>query len=206
MTDEPVFDLIASTVAVLFPPAAAPPAIGQEQLTAILRPQLTVGGSPDGSTVISSSRDQIDVTVASNKIDVKDQSGDLSHARLNVPRVLREFLGMITQETIGTYGINFIVQLEIEQSERWLGENMLHPRLTERLGAPPASKRISLVVPRDPKVLTVAFENRDDSRIVINYNASQPSERLPEIEQLATEIETQYRELEQIILELGIPA
>jgi hypothetical protein len=197
-------ELILSTIAVVFQPGESPRQIdiGGEALTAILRRPLTVAQGPD-ILIVTSNRDQIEVQIFPNKIDVRELSGDIAQGRSKIPRIVHEFLSILTDMRIQSYGVNFNLEINVERPREWLGNNLLNPGLAES-GTTLSSNLVSLVLERPPKVWTVRFEAQADDKLNINFNASEHTETLPNRENLDNELKAQYEALKEFLDHLGL--
>ena len=206
MDYRPELELIVSTVAVLLVPRdlSIPHDINPDELTTILRKPLNISQMPGGLTIIISNRDQVEVQLFANKIDVRDSSGDVAQAGKTIPRVIRKFCDtVLTGETIITYGINFIVEFDREGPKEWLGQNLLKDSLVNKLGGSPSSNLIQVNLDRPPKTLSVSLEVRPNEKLSINFNASQPSNSLPSDGELARELQEQYEVLKDLVAKIG---
>lgn len=198
------FDLIVSTIAVLFEPSDTrqPTGITSEQLSAVIRKPLSIGQTPDGGTIISSNRDQIEIQLFPNKIDVRESSGDPQQGGRKIPRVLHEFMAIVHDAPIRSYGMNFILDVYTRDPSAWLSVNLLNQELASTLGSPVSSNVVSLIFDRPPKTLTVRFESREPDRINVNFNATEHADTLPPQEQLEVELTDLYESLQGILVKL----
>ena len=186
-------DLVLATIAILFePPEMAQPVSTQEQLGAVLRRPFTIGQTADGRLIVNSNRDQIEVQLYPNKIDVRDSSGELAKAKVKVPEVLSKIMALVFQDAspnIKTYGINIVVEFPIAEPNTWIGETFLKDELSTIFGPPISSNEIAIRASEPPKTIIVKMLSRENSRININFSASEDTESLPDVDRLAEELE-----------------
>jgi hypothetical protein len=205
LADASQFDLIVSTAAVLFEPRDDPPpsGISNEQLSSIIRAPLAVGQAVDGRTIISSNRDQIEIQVLHNKIDVREVSGNPQEGARKIARVLHEFLALANRGPVHTYGLNFILDIPLANPGSWLGEHLLIQDLPSKLSASVSSKGVSFVFDRAPKTLEFKFAPREPDKINVNINSSEEVDSLPPQEQVMGELIELYESLEPYLDLLG---
>ena len=186
-------DLVLATIAILFePPEMSHPVITQEQLGDVLRRPFTIGQTADGRLIVNSNRDQIEVQLYPNKIDVRDSSGELAKAKVKVPEVLSKIMALVFQDAspnIKTYGINIVVEFPIAEPNTWIGETFLKDELSTIFGPPISSNEIAIRASEPPKTIIVKMLSRENSRININFSASEDTESLPDVDRLAEELE-----------------
>ena len=198
-------ELIMSTVAVVLMPNAPLPQIGirPSGLETILKRPLSISQSPEGP-IVTSNRDQVEVQLFPNKIDVRESSGDVTQAKSKVPRIMHGFLGILPGISIQSYGVNFISEIKVESPLEWLGNSLINPSLACKLGSSLSSKSVTLLLDRPPKAWTVQLEALPDDRLGVNFNASESTVALPNREKLASEIEQQYEELNEFLAQIGL--
>lgn len=170
----------------------AHPVITQEQLGDVLRRPFTIGQTADGRLIVNSNRDQIEVQLYPNKIDVRDSSGELAKAKVKVPEVLSKIMALVFQDAspnIKTYGINIVVEFPIAEPNTWIGETFLKDELSTIFGPPISSNEIAIRASEPPKTIIVKMLSRENSRININFSASEDTESLPDVDRLAEELE-----------------
>ena len=206
MVNDRQMEILVSTIAVLLVPPTelVPVGITEDALTGILRRPLTVGEASGGRTIISSNRDQVDVQLFPNKLDVRDVSGDAAEGRRKIPRILTEFLALLANPTITSIGINFIVELSQAEPTQWLGTNFLDPDLATRLGAQPTCNDIALILEVPPKVRNVRFTAQGSDRINVNFNASEETQELPSPKRLEQDLQEQFDTLRRLIEKLEL--
>ena len=198
------FDLLASTVALVFQPPLQPPVSisGQEMAKFLHMP--SPGYSPDGSVAINSHRDQIEVFVSANKLDVRNLSGNFEKGYEKVPEVLHGMYNLLGADSPTSVGINFVLSVPKEEPQAWIGQSFLSEDIASIFKGSLASDMISVIYERDNKVITVRFEARPDSAITVNFNASQDVTALPGQEQIAADIATQRGILNELLEGLDV--
>ena len=132
-TNEQV-ELIMSTVAVVLntPTSLSSTAIKADQLEAVLRRPLSFLQGPEGP-IISSNRDQTEIHLLNNKFDVRESVATLINQETKSPRIATGFLGILGTVEIRSYGVNFILELNVEKPEEWLGANLINPAIATNL-------------------------------------------------------------------------
>ena len=200
-------ELILSTIVVVLAPSVPPRLIDIEPhgLEAILRRPLTFSQSPVGP-IITSNRDQIEIAFSSNRIDVRESSGDVAQAKSKISRIIHGFLALATLAEVSaqSYGVNFISEINVERPHEWLGNNLLNPNLASKFGTSFSSNLVTLILDRPPKVWTVRFEARPGDRFSVNFNASENTGALPNQEKLEHDIEEQYKSLNEFLSQIGL--
>lgn len=197
-------DLMSSGLAVLIEPADHPEvaSISQEELHDLLNPPFNIVQGP-GLLSITSQRDQVQIQLGSNKIDVQDQSGDLGHGRRTVPEVLHGFWGLMKEPQVHSYGINFILKVSMAGPEQWIGSHLLVKKAAG--GNKPSSPLVAVKLRKPPKEWTVRFEASGQDSIVVNFNASEDGDGdLLSQDALAKEIAEQYGLMEEYLQSLGL--
>ena len=181
MSELPPVDLMFSTVAVVFEPTPDLPVfrITDEVLTNILQHPLNIGNSPGGQIVIGSPRDNIEIQLAPNKIDVRNVSGDNVTGEESIPHILHGFLQILDNPALVSYGINFVVELPVAAPAHWIANQLAHPQMQEYFGDNLASNRMHLQFQDGQKDVTLQIGVRGDGHINMNFNASENISVLP---------------------------
>jgi hypothetical protein len=185
-------DLVLATIAILFEPPTAASPITQEQIGDVLRRPINIGQTPDGRLIINSNRDQIEIQIYPNKVDVRDLRGELAKAMEKVPEAVFKIMALVFQDAppkIHTYQINIVVEIPVVDPNTWMGETFLKEDLSAFFGPPISSNEIAIRANEPPKPIIVKILSRDDSRININFSASEETEPLPDKDRLAEELE-----------------
>ena len=195
-----------STIAVVFQPSTPQISISEEKLSTILRRPISIGQTPDGQSLISSNRDQIEVQLSVNRLNVRELSGIPNQGRDKIPGIVSEFSTIICipTETALTYGVNFILEIPKEEPDRWLGDNLLNPALRGKIDVPVSTRLVSIAFSKPPKNWTVKFESRENSKINVDLNASERTEMLPNADRLREEMEQQFEALLEFLTLLGL--
>ena len=197
-------ELILSTIAVVFAPYDPSVPIIGINLEKILRRPLNVSKGPEGS-VITSNRDQVEVQLLINKLDVREFSGDVAQAKSKVPRIVHGFLSMLPEIIkIQSYGVNLILEIDEEKPSEWLGNRLLNPDLASQFGTSLSSNLVAMLFDRPPKTWTVRFQALPDDRLSVNCNVTERTSELPSQEKLGDEIERQCKALKKFLSEIGI--
>jgi hypothetical protein len=220
VVDEKNVYIVASTIAVLFEVPDTPIGLNQEVMGKLLTPPLTVAQGPTGSLMIASQRQQIDVQVDANKVNVRglsgnrgsDGTGPVVFKGRPVARVLFDFLQYI-HTPVRAYGINFDVAVPVaDGAEQWIVNTLLKPTLRDELPVKvpeesPAilrSGQVKLSMEYGPKTLNIEFKAGSDGRIRVDYNAHQDVSILPEEAKLTDEQISQFSQLVNFLNSLGV--
>ena len=197
-------ELILCSIATVFTSSHGPAraTISEKTLQGLLKPPLNIVDDPMRGLLINSTRDQIEVTLTTGKVDVRDLSGDLNHASNRISAVVHEFMDCLSDYELVSYGINFIVKFTGADSKEILLRQMLSPEIVERLGRGVSSNSINLVLEGQPKVLTLKFDLRSNTDVNINFNASENTATLPRAADLTGDIQAQYNQLLGILGQL----
>ena len=190
--------MLASVAIIFIPPDSQDP-ITPNQLAKILKRPLGLGQTQEGLAVVNSSRDQIELQIAPNKLDVRDLSGNFEQAKNKVPEVVSNIMNLLGDPVVTSFGVNFILETSINDAYAWIGSRFLNQELSKELGSTVASNVVSIRINRPPKALTLRIESSDDSRITVNYNASEQTDALPGLDKFARELEEQNNQLFAII-------
>ena len=94
-------DIVATTIAVLFDPLDSVPGISEQELSQLVRRPLAIGHTLEGVLVVSSNRDQAEIHLALNKLDVRDLTGNVAESKTRIPGLLRKFHGLSPIRTPG---------------------------------------------------------------------------------------------------------
>lgn len=204
MTSGISLELVLSSIALVIEPneLTQPVSITQEVLTPILRGPLNIGQTGDGRTIIGSVRDQIEVQFSPTKIDIRDLSGAFEQSVERIPRLVGEFLALLPQGQISSYGVNFVVEFKIENSEHWLSTKLLHPELANIMSSPVSTSLTVLKFDSPPNTLILRFEIRSGGVINLNFNSSTPAEAYPEHDVVARDMRDEYERLSTIVRSL----
>ncbi len=210
MSESKTVDLLLSTVAVVMDPAsqASPINVPNDLVTGILREPINVSVDPIGQLTVTSTRDQIELQLLNNKIDVREVSGDREQGIAKIPRIVHELMALLENPRLRTYGINFVVELPQDDARTWLSSKLLSPVIRDRLEGQLSSNQVNLVLDRSPEVLTVLLTSRGANKINVNFNASvnfdasEESAELPSIEGLGQEMVKQYQTLIELLGQL----
>ena len=196
MSETERLELLVSTIAVVFDPTHQPSPISiPSDLTGILRQPVNVSGDPLGQLVLTSTRDQTELILSGNKIDVRDLSGKLDQGVAKIPRIVHELGALLGNPGLRSYGINFILELSKDDATNWLATNLLSPVVRESLEGQLSSNHINLTLHRPPKTLAIQLASSVVDKINVNFNASGEATELPSAEHLRQDMDDQYRTL-----------
>ena len=202
MTSE-TLDYVASTVAVIFEPQPqASLSLNGEALARVMHLP-TPNYAPDGSLVINSRRDQVEVALSPNKVDVRDVGLGTDNNE-KIPRILHGVWALLRPEGLRSFGINFVVSVPRENPGGWIAQTFLSQRLWEIIQLPYNSDAVRISYQRPDKRITIRFESGPDSTVIINFNASQEITDLPEREILEKDIAAQRAVLVSLLEALEI--
>ena len=198
-------DLIMVTVAVVYADDVEV-SVDKEQLFEILHPPVNLGSTPDGQTVISSSRDQVEVLLTPRRINVREVSGNIETAPARVAQVLYWFIDrFFSQSPVVSYGINFVSEAQVEDPRGWIAAQLLNTKGLAPLGKLEGSGGVNIILDRSPKRWTVKFDApQERQRITIDLNSHETVGALPDVATLPREIAQHYGDLNASLIELGL--
>ena len=186
-------EFISSTVAVVYGPQFQPKAPVSAQAIAEFLQRPTANLAPDGSVVITSHRDQVEVLLSGPKVDVRDVSGSYEKTHEKIPNVLHGICRLVSDDFPISFGVNFVVLVPKDNPGGWIAQTFLNNELNSIIETPLESGGVSLIYDQYDKRVTVRFDPSPDSSVMVNFNASQEITNLPGQEQLATDIKSQRK-------------
>ena len=200
MIDQTNIVIIMSTIAVMTAPPAQPRSINQKDLQQVLARPLAIGQSPEG-VLVSSQRDQIEVIVGGNKINVRDFSGEPRFSESKIPSILRFFLG---PSQINSYGVNFLITVPRVEPLQWIRDNILSPQISERTQKTLIGGSGTLKIAFEHKTWNIKLEPGEVDTINVDFNASEETQQLPDDARLCQELQEQFDDLLRFLNDLGL--
>lgn len=200
MIDQTNIDVIMSTIVVITASLPQPRSIDQKDLQQVLTRPLAIGQSPEG-ILVSSQRDQIEVIVGGNKINVRDLSGQLRFSESKIPPILHFFLG---SSQINSYGVNFIVVVPRVEPLQWMRDNILSPQISERTQKTLIGGAGTLKIVFKDKTWNIKLEHGEGDTINVDFNASEETQQLPDNDRLCQELQEQFDALLGFLNDLGL--
>ncbi len=197
-------DLLASTIAVVFEPTPQPTPINisAELLAGILREPLNVSADPAGQIMVTSTRDQVELQLLRNKIDVRDVSGDRDQGLAKIPRIVHEFMALLGDVPLQSFGINYIVEVSKDNARDWIATKLLSPTISERIEGQLSSNHVNLILEQTSKTLTIQLSSRVATKMNVNFNVSELTVELPSAENLRAYMDEQYQALIGLLRQL----
>ncbi len=200
MINQESINLVISTIAIIIVPPVQPRSIDQKVLQQVLTRPLTIGQSPEG-LMVSSQRDQIEAIVGGNKINVRDLSGNTVFSESKIPSILHFFLG---PSQVTSYGVNLIITVPRVEPLQWLRDNILSPQISERTKKTLMGGAGALKIAADKKTWNIKLEPGEDDIISIDFNASEETQKLPDVSGLCQELQEQFDALLRFLNDLGL--
>jgi hypothetical protein len=200
LIDQENIDIIMSTIAVITAPPAQPRSIDQKDLQQVLTRPLAIGQSPDG-ILVSSQRDQIEVIVSGNKINVRDLSGEPRFSESKIPSTLHFFLG---SSQIKSYGVNFIINVPRVEPLQWIRDNILSSQIPKRTQKTLIGGAGTLKIANGSKTWNIKLEPGEGDTINVDFNASEETQQLPDNSRLSQELQEQFLALLRFLNDLGL--
>jgi len=200
LIDQANIDIMMSTIAVITAPPAQPRSIDQKDLQQVLTRPLAIGQSPEG-LLVSSQRDQIEVIVGGNKINVRDLSGEPRFSQSKIPPTLHFFLG---PSQINSYGVNFTIAVPRVEPLQWLRDNILSPQISERTRKTLIGGAGALKIAVEHKTWNIKLESGEGDTINVDFNASEETQQLPDNGRLRQELQEQFDALLRFLNDLGL--
>lgn len=197
-------EIVASTIAIVFEPLDSPPSLKDQDLTALMRRPLALGQTVNGLLVVSSNRDQAEFHLGANKLDVRDLSGEIANAKTRIPSLLRQVYDLISNPPLRTIGFNFIIEFEVPDAQKVLADCLLKSDSVPP-GTDLRSNSVSLVFQHSSgKAWALRFSTRSNEVVILNFNASQDTDSLPDGAALGGELESQYEQMIKFVKSLKL--
>lgn len=204
----PSRDVMLSTIAVLFTPPDHPVTVSRQQAEEVMRPPLTIAKSLIGPDLIVSQREQVEIQLAVNKVDVRDVSGNQDFSDSRVPELLTWILGIIEPSEFISFGVNFIVQIDPVAVDEWSIPHLAHPNLTsfgESLGISVSRVDSTLRCEVPPKQWNIKFEMKpENDAVMVDLNAHEKISNMPSTTDLLSEMTDQFAKLSQFLDKLKL--
>lgn len=185
-------DLVLITVATLFEPVTGPPTIGEPDVLKVLRRPVTMAQTTTGSLVISSNRDRKEIVLSPNKIDVRDTTEDIATAKESIPGLMRFFWELLGNPQLSLLGVNFVLESESQDTQRWLADKSIGAKFREKANDPISSKSVSLTFDNLDHEWTISFSAPTSERLSVNFNASRAIADMPDDAEISASMDTQY--------------
>ncbi len=178
-----------------------------DELKGIIHPPLSIGSSPDGVTIASSARDQIDILLGQSRVQVRDNSGQ-EPGKKPVPKVIYDVLVPlgVTYRAFGlNYGLAFTVKSDLSPAklirDKFLNVAFLEPKL----GAPLEGASVRLYYPKGAKIcnlLLEPYEGPTADRFHIDLNVHEDTTTLPSQDALAESFKKEHDDLLKFLTSL----
>lgn len=191
-----------ATIVALVVSDGEPPNIDQRSLESVLRRPLTIGQTAAG-LLVGSQRDQIEVIVATGRIEARDLSGSDDFGTRKTSSVLSFFVRE-GHYGLTTYGVNFVLSLLCPNPEAWIVDNILARDLAEKSGRTLLGGGAHLRLAAGEKLWRVSFDPAENDSLILNFNASQKAGQLPTADALMAEQAKQYEALLKFLEQLGL--
>ena len=192
MVEKTKIGIDMATIAVLTAPSQLL-SISQQELEQHLTPPLTIGQSQEG-LLVSSQKDQIQVLAGGIKLNVRDLSGRKTFTRSKIPKILHYFIKTFGLQ-VNSYGVNFVINLPCEQSDKWISDNILSTQVFKKTGKKLVGGAATVKLVSEQKIWNVKFETYSDKKIKVDFNASQNIQQLPNEKTLKIELQEQFNDL-----------
>ena len=193
--------LVMSTIAITHE-IPEPKNVNIKELEQFLSPPITVGAGPEGS-IIGSQREQIEVIIANVKINVRDLSGKKDFTGSKVGMILNHFVANFGLK-VNSYGVNFVLRVSCSAPKKWIMENILSSRISERTNRKLVGGAATVSLEAERKTWNIRFESIDDNKLAVDFNASEKTVKLPETDVLSGELKTQWELLGKFLGDLGL--
>lgn len=193
--------MVMSTVAVLHD-VPTPKTLEVKLFEQLLSPPISVTSSTAGM-LISSQRDQIEVLVENNKTDFRDLSGRKDFSSNKLAEVIEYFVSQFGLKP-NTYGINFILRIPHIESKKWIMGNILSSGISEKTKKELVGGSGTVSMKSGRKIWNVVFESADNDKIMVNFNATEKTSKLPSVEPLLNDMKKQWNSLVKFINALGL--
>ena len=199
MADKSSWDISQSTIAVAIQPPAPPLDIGDSDVRSLMRPPFSIGQGPAGESLLSSTRDQLEVIFSPTKINVRDLSGRRQFGESKVPEILHIFVGKYGTP-IQSFGINFVILIPKPDPQGWIKRVLLNPKIEGASGLRVIGGQAQVSLQSNPKTLNISFQRaQDNSGIEMNFNASENTHELPVPNSLRQSMDEQLNGLRELV-------
>ena len=202
MVDTNKIDVTISTIAIVTEPRQQALAIDQKELEQVLTRPLSVVQSPV-ALVVSSQRDQLEAILSGNKTNIRDLSGRKTFLPSKIPTVLNFFIQKFALQVI-SYGVNFIVTMPCVQPAQWIANNLISSRVLEKTGKTPIGRICVVSVRSGRKTWNIKLEPIDDSTLNVDFNASEETQQLPDVNTMHNELQEQFDGLLKFLNDLEL--
>ena len=195
--------LTMSNIAVLTEIPDQPVSIDQNTFGHMLTPPLNIGQTIGGQLVISSPRDQLEVVLVGNRIEVRDLSGKTEFSERKIPKLVGDLLQFITAPVKG-YGINFHLTIKHDNAAQWLVDLIFSHEIKERTGKSLVGGSATLRMEHKSKMWQITLQPRSVSELQVDFNAHENTQQLPQEEHLQGEMAEQFDALLETLTDLGL--
>ncbi len=176
-----------------------------QSLTTVLKQPLNLGVSVTGELTVVSTRDQMELYLSPNKIDVRDISGEPDQRGEKIAEVAHALLLLLDNPSLQSIGTNFIATVSVPDSAKWLASHLSLSDFENEMEEQLSSNQINLVFQRTAdNVVTIQLHSQSDDELYINFNASDQRSDLPSVSELANGVRTQYAFLERVLALLEV--
>ncbi len=203
MVDKDKIYFVMSTIAVIIEKPIEQLRMDQKELEEILHRPVTIGQSPEG-LVISSQRDQLEITVSPIRINVRDLSGTHDFEKCKIPEVLL-FMVQKFEASLSSYGVNFLMNLPYDADPgEWIRDNILSENLAAKTGKKLLSGKAGIQLESGHKQWNIRLDSTNDGQILIDFNAHEEAKELPGKDSLITQLKEQHDGLLEFLNSLGL--
>lgn len=193
--------LVVSTIAITHEVPAVSK-VNVKELEQFLSPPITVGVGLEGS-MIGCQREQIEIVTANVKTDVRDLSGQKDFSGSKVGTILNYFVTNFGLK-VNSYGVNFGLRVSCSAPRKWMIENILSSRISEKTGRKLVGGAAAVSLEAEGKTWNMKFESVDDEKLAVDFNASKKTVELPGADVLSGELKTQWELLVKFLGDLGL--
>ena len=202
MASESSWDISQSTIAVVIQPPVSPPNIQDADLRSLIRPPYAIGQASATESILSSTRDQMEIILSPSKINVRDTSGKDEFDDSRVPEILHWFVGKYGTP-VRSFGINFVILLENPNPQLWIKEVLLNPSIESKSGLNLLGGQARISLQTGQKTWNIGFQQMQEENILeLNFNASQEASELPAIMELQQSMNEQLLKLKDLMANL----
>lgn len=178
-----------------------------DELKRIIHPPLNISSSPDGVTIASSPRDQIDIYLGQGRVQVRDNSGQ-EPGKKPVSKVIYDVLVPLgaSYRAFGlNYGLTFKIKSDLLPAklikDKFLNVGFLEPKLGSSL----VGASVRLHYPKGAKVcnlLLEAYEGLKSDRFHADLNVHEDTTSLPPQDALAESFKKEHDDLLKFLASL----
>lgn len=201
-------DITHSTIAVLLgTPSSSPKALSKDDFEKILRGPVSFRQTINGGLAVTSARAKMEMSLMSNKLEVRDLSGDEPTKKALILEALTSFRKSISAPVVA-YGLNYDITFRLHNKlpGEWIAEKLVSIKeIKKRTDFTVDFAAVILHMPQGNKMWNLRVEARGGfkgNRVRVDLNVHEDTKKLPGKTKLAQEFESEYERLIEFLSSL----